>query len=132
MKVFSFSDGVGEYSGGAHGGSYYEGMTFDLSTGKELKLSDFLNSGYESFLMAYVEDQIQGKTNNCASCGGLDPSAEGKDWRSRSKVDVFALSQDGLTLFFGDYDLGPYVDSAGGQKIFVSKSVLKDFIKRDW
>jgi len=48
-KIFSVSNDIDGYSGGAHGNMDLAAYNYDLNTGKELKLSDLLKGNYLSF-----------------------------------------------------------------------------------
>ncbi|MEN9605063.1 MAG: hypothetical protein RJB39_748 [Candidatus Parcubacteria bacterium] len=116
--------------GGAHGSFFYGSIVYDLKTGDEVKLSDLLTGDYNTFLNAYVGEQVASKTAVCKNCENLEGKIDAVEGKTVS--DSFALTADGMTLLYGAYDLGSYAATASGQEIFVPKEKLKAFIKRDW
>ncbi len=140
--TFSYIKSSEGYYGGAHGGHNMHGKSFDLTTGKELALSDILKSGYESIVVKQIQAEIsktiKDETNpNCLGCERLGnykgtPSDGIGWWDDTIKLEQFSLTTNGILFLFSDYELGPYTDSAGGQAILVSKTALKASIKQDW
>lgn len=93
-----------QYAGGAHGSFIVEGYTFDLSDGRELTLDDILSGTHEenlAFLKAaffeYLTEDYQ-------------PYAD--EFRHEAEAEMehvsFYLTNDGLSLFFQQYQVGPY------------------------
>ncbi len=116
--------------GGAHGSFFYNSIAYDTVSGSVLTLKDLLTGDYEKFLNTYITEQIKQKKPTCKNCenlgGEIDP-VEGK-----IISDSFVLSHDGITFLYGAYDLGSYVETSAGQEIFVPKTVLAEFIQRQW
>lgn len=116
--------------GGAHGSFFYGSSAYDIETGEDLKLSDFLKGEYQTFLNAYITEQITKKTVVCKNCENLEGRIDAVDGKLIS--ESFSLSADGITLLYGAYDLGSYAATASGQEIFVPKDKLAEFIQRQW
>lgn len=116
--------------GGAHGSFFYGSTVYDIKTGAELKLTDFLQGDYVTFLNAYITEEIKQKTTTCKNCEQLDGNVDVVDGKVVS--DSFALNADGIIFLYGAYDLGSYAATASGQEVFVSKEKLAEFIKRQW
>lgn len=117
--------------GGAHGTFFYRAINFDLKNGDQIKLDAVLKGTYEKFLAGYVTNLIKNPTKDCENCENLDGTIA--DFASSSVVsDQFILNAKGLTLLYSAYDLGAYVSTAGGQRIFIPKATLKNYINREW
>lgn len=130
-QIFSLSYTNYYDGGGAHGTFFYQSENFNLTNGGALALDSMLQGNYKSALTTYVTNAVKKPTKDCENCDSL--GGEIADFASSSIVsDQFTLNNKGLTLLYSAYDLGPYVSTSGGQRIFVPKENLKEFIKRDW
>jgi len=136
--VFSYDASAGGYSGGAHDNHFYVSYAYDTQSGNLLSLGDLLKGKYQAVISGYAHDAISKAIKlatplpGCLNCERLEADPDHMWWNQALNPQNFVLSADGITFLFGDYELGPYSDSAGGQEIFVPKAALKDFIRRDW
>lgn len=92
------------YSGGAHGMPYRISHTFDLNTGKELKLTDIMK-GSKTQIKNKIVDAFQKKLNNFE--GAFD-NAMTTVKKSADTNSPFYLQKNKITFYYGPYDLAPY------------------------
>ncbi|GIO87439.1 hypothetical protein J25TS5_43710 [Paenibacillus faecis] len=87
------------YTGGAHGISFREGLTFRLSDGKLLTLDEVLraNPGFRSIVDPAIAKQLQATEGYF---GGFETIGNNPD---------FYLKENGVVIFFQLYDYLPYV-----------------------
>ncbi|WP_334074020.1 MULTISPECIES: PdaC/SigV domain-containing protein [Paenibacillus] len=87
------------YTGGAHGISFREGLTFRLSDGKLLTLDEVLraNPGFRSIVDPSIAKQLQATEGYF---GGFETIGNNPD---------FYLKENGVVIFFQLYDYLPYV-----------------------
>ncbi|MEI8061923.1 MAG: DUF3298 domain-containing protein [bacterium] len=137
-NTFSYSVALSTYSGGAHGAFSYEGFSYDTKTGKLISLDDVLKGNYQPVVEKYIQKQIAtaidliDSVEGCENCENLSLNDVGFGWNDKIELKDFTLTKEGIVFLFGNYALGPYVETAGGQLILVPKTVLSDLVKRDW
>ncbi len=99
-----------QYTGGAHGMTYLEGINLDLTTGKTLTFDEVLGSPQErELLVAVINDRL----------------AEDPQWFFIDKFDEFMIGEEqgfylqpaGIVVYFPLYEIAPY--AAGIQKFVV-------------
>lgn len=114
-----------QYSGGAHGGTLQTGLTFDLATGKMLKLNDLTNtsSGYRAYINASIRQSI----DNRIASGNLTEFPDAK-FSDIGDDPAFFLSNTGIVFYFQQYEYFPY--AAGIQEFTIPYSELKDMLGR--
>jgi len=121
------------FTGGAHPNYQYFTITYDLKTGKELKLAELFKPGasYLETVSAYAIKDLQSRKmpdsdeNMGLAQDGFDEGATPKAenylrWNSTKK---------GLMFTFDPYQVGPY--AAGSQFVIVPYAKLKEIIKPD-
>lgn len=113
-----------QYAGGAHGSTIQTAYTFDLNTGKQLKLADFMQSGsdYLNVLNSSVRSQIDSRVTS----GELYEFSD-SPFQTLGDNPDFYLSGDGFTFYFQQYEHFPYV--AGIQKFPVSYSAVSQLLE---
>ncbi len=137
-NTFSYSITQSMYSGGAHGGLLFKGFSYDIKTGQPIALTDVLKGNYQPIIEKYIQKQIataidlSDSVEGCENCENLSLNDVGFGWNRKIELKDFTLTKDGIVFLFGNYVLGPYVETAGGQLILVPKTVLGNLIKRDW
>lgn len=95
------------FLGGAHGATVRTSDTWDFMTGRQLQLGDFYSSvpGYEEDIREWIVSQISQILVN-------SPSTFFEDYVQRVhdsfKPESYYLSQDGLVVYFQQYDIAPY------------------------
>lgn len=122
-RYISFTQQNYDYTGGAHGMPYWVPHTFDLETGNELKLSDIVANSEEEF-----KDIV---TAQFTEMYNVDPGMYWDDSVQyvHDETDLesaFYLTQNGLVIYYGPYDLAPY--AAGFQEIVVPYDKLELYI----
>lgn len=104
-KVFSFSDTIYSFTGGAHGNGGSEQRVYDVRTGEELSLSDIVadRAALETFVVDYLEENY----------GSEDMLLEG--WEdavaaafSGDLEHSFGLTPEGIRISFDPYEIGPW------------------------
>ena len=103
-----------QYAGGAHGGTVQTSYTFDLKTGKQLKLSDLMNasSGYQKYFDTQIRSQIDARVKS----GALYEFPNSPFKTLGSNPDDY-LSDDGIVFYFQQYQYFPY--AAGIQEFTI-------------
>jgi hypothetical protein len=121
------------FTGGAHPNYGYFTMTYDLKSGKELKLSELFKPGtkYLETVSAYAIKDLQSrKMPDSDESMGLaqDTWAEGAAPKGEN-YQRWSLTKKGLMFTFDPYQVGPY--AAGSQFVIVPYAKLKDIAKPD-
>ncbi|MCQ6561305.1 PdaC/SigV domain-containing protein [Paenibacillus mendelii] len=85
------------YTGGAHGGTFREGLTFSLKNGKRLELGDLLKAApnYKQTLDRLLKERTK-KEDFAIDSAGL-----------KDKPD-FYVKEGGLAIFYQQYEIAPY------------------------
>lgn len=96
-----------EYTGGAHGMTVREADTWDLRHRRKAKISDFISvKDLRGFLIKNILKQIEKEIQS-----GNNVYFE--DYKSlveeNLNMDNFYLSNEGLVIYFGLYEIAPYV-----------------------
>lgn len=122
-RFISFTQQGYDYSGGAHGMPYWVPHTFDLHTGEELGLSAFVANEEAEFKEIVTEQFIE--------MYDVDPDLYWEDAIEivRESVDFessFYLKEEGVVIYYGPYELAPYV--AGFVEIVVPYDKLELYI----
>lgn len=96
-----------EYTGGVHGNSFRQGRTYDLTTGKQLSLSEIINTDavsletiIEEGLSAYLSDydaDDSGYVQSVINAGKAEISNAG-----------YYLKDEGLVIFYVPYQIAAY------------------------
>lgn len=128
--ALSFVTEVSEYTGGVHGGIFYESSTFDAVTGEKLALEDIVTD--VTRLPGAVADALMEQSPE-----GLfeeTPTAQVETLfdseREYYHEPSWTLDYDGLTFYFGDYELGSY--SVGRQEAFIAFQAAPDLFKEPY
>lgn len=120
-RVISFIASTWAYLGGAHGGSYYEGVNYDRNTGKLLTLEDIFEdkaTGLEemkSYILkqcesSYYQERLYDDYQN--------------DIDSILTEEFWYLGKDGVHVISNEYMLGPY--AAGNFEFIVPYTELNE------
>ncbi|HEX8138525.1 MAG TPA: DUF3298 domain-containing protein [Pyrinomonadaceae bacterium] len=123
----------GNFTGGVHPNYNYFTVTYDLKTGKELKLSELFRPGakYLEAVSAYAIKDLQSrKMPESDENMGLaqDIFAEGATAKAENYQN-WNLTKKGLMFTFDPYQVGPY--AAGSQTVIVPYARLKEMAKPD-
>lgn len=126
----SFVTEVSEYTGGAHGSIFYESCTFDAVTGEKLALEDIvtdvsrLPGAVASALMEQSPEGLFEETPTEQVEALFDSE------REYYYEPSWTLDYDGLTFYFGRYELEPY--SAGCQEALITFTAYPDLFKEPY
>lgn len=120
------------YGGGAHGMPSRDQLLYDLTTGNELKITDFYKGSLEDY-KALVAQKTKEDYESYAAKGVVSPyfaenSQEVYDTAYESvqlDMNVY-FREDGIIYYFYPYEMGSYAD--GFRDIFIS---YKDLLGRD-
>lgn len=94
------------YTGGAHGGTERTSDTWDLQAEDELELSALLQiPNYKDFLIQQIQEQIQQNIKEGNNYYFEDYSSLVEE---HFNIQNFYLSDDGIVIYFQQYDIGPY------------------------
>jgi len=110
-----------QYTGGAHGLSVKTPYNFDLTTGKEINLSDLFEekNTYKKLINQEIQKQIK-----------EDPDKffpdEVEVFSGISENQPFYINDGKLIIYFGQYDIAPY--SSGIIEFEIPSSVLKNVV----
>lgn len=111
-----------EYSGGAHGYPYYEQIVYDLNTGEEVKLQDYYEGSEEELRKLLAEKTKE----DYESYGEMDYppyfAADSEEVYESAyscclEGTVFVFDENGMTLNYYPYNMGPY--AAGFIGVFI-------------
>jgi hypothetical protein len=114
-----------EYTGGAHGNHGAAHVTFDLATGKEVRLDDLFKPGVKDQLTRLAEATLREEY-------GLKPddslSGEGPLFEDKFELnDNWFVTPVGLGFSYDPYEIGPY--AAGFIEPMIPFAKLKDLLK---
>lgn len=109
-RVVSVRSDSSMYLGGAHGVYGTVGQNFDSATGKELVLSDVLKdpTRFKELLLRNFQSQNQ----KVAEMVGVDLDHYVKDMDLSDSSIFWTIDNEAVTVYFGLYELGPYVMGA--------------------
>lgn len=109
------------YTGGAHPSTWRQAVSFDLSTGKTVSVTDLATdiNQLEEAVYQLILRQIQ-DSGDTSYFSDYDKTV--LDWIERS---VF-YNADGATIVFNTYDIAPY--SAGEQTFFIPYDLVKPYL----
>lgn len=122
-RFISYTQKNYDYTGGAHGMPYWVPHTFDLETGEELALSDIV-ANTEGEFKDIVTAQFTEMYNVEPEIYWNDAINSVHEWTTMESP--FYLSEDGLVIYYGPYDLASY--AAGFQEILVPYEELNLYI----
>ena len=115
------------YTGGAHGSAVNSYYVLDLTQHKQLKLNDLLISGQKNKLYNVVYTEFVQWVK------GSDPAVNLKEYEAMWKFTLthnFVLSKKGLTFYYGQYEIGPYV--VGMPEFTIPYAKLNGIIKPEY
>ena len=109
------------YTGGAHPSTWRQAVSFDLSTGKTVSVTDLATdiNQLEEAVYQLILRQIQ-DSGDTSYFSDYDKTV--LDWIERS---VF-YNAKGVTIVFNTYDIAPY--SAGEQTFFIPYDLVKPYL----
>lgn len=116
-KAFSVQAVYFGYSGGAHGSTGYGGYTWDAVTGEEIALEDVITDINRlpailagKFTEKYPDIVVFEESTEQVFANYIQPGSE---------IDLqWTLDYDGISFYFGHYELASYADGLQQLKIF--------------
>ncbi|MBV9242920.1 MAG: DUF3298 and DUF4163 domain-containing protein [Acidobacteria bacterium] len=132
-SLVSISYSTDEFTGGAHGNQGFFTLTYDLKTGKEVRLADLFKPGaaYLKTIASYAAKDLQarkdpdsGENMGLATdifADGVKPTAD--------NFQFWAMTKKGLLVLFPPYQVAAY--AYGPQQVIVPYSALKGIVRAD-
>ena len=114
------------YLGGAHPNSYTMFTVLDLNNGNKITLEDIFIDGYKPILNKIAEEELR-KLNELGEYEDLDEAGFWFDDNKFSINDNFALSDEGLTFYYNNYEITAY--AYGPTKLIVPLARIINLIK---
>lgn len=117
-KYLSFMEFVYTNTMGAHGMYYQNGHTYDVKSGKNLELTDFVKDKEE--LRTFLKNWLKEHSDEY---GFFDEAEETIDSYIDGKYELQFYVNNDLIVMFQPYDIAPY--AAGLIEVVVDKNLLK-------
>ncbi len=116
------------YAGGAHPGTTFVVVNYDLENNTEIALSDLFknNSDYLTIISDYSIEKLKDKFSD----GSLDDTIESGAGPVDDNFMLFNVTNKGLYFTFGDYQVGPY--AVGPQIVEVPYSKIKSLMNSEF
>ncbi|MBZ0297265.1 MAG: DUF3298 and DUF4163 domain-containing protein [Anaerolineae bacterium] len=120
VQVFHYSEDVisivfqvYEFTGGAHGNTNYNTVTYDLAADEVVTLDDVFQAGSDPFaiIAPIVEEELTLRLGEMADTSWIE---EGSG-ENPANYQYFALTPDSLMIFFPPYQIAAY--AAGTQTV---------------
>lgn len=106
-----------QYTGGAHGNTFYSSMIINGETNESYQLSDF----FEGNIMNMIQKPVRNKLNSTLSTPDfIDVGTE-----TLADFNVFTLTDSSITFWFAPYQVATY--SEGTQKVTLNFEDLPNF-----
>lgn len=119
-----------EYTGGAHGGTYFTSKTFDSATGRELSLAD-VTTDLQGLADAVIKELNKEYPVEYAAEGYRDVVEKQIVKQGPDAYDAsWALSYRGIIFDFGSYELGAY--AMGCPEVIVPFDQYPGLIKEEY
>lgn len=112
------------YTGGAHPNSFQTYLNFNKETGQLIQIEDFVTD--KKLLLTVVEQQFREAYDLTAE---QDLTAAGLFENQLVLPQNFAMTKEGLLLFYNTYEIGPY--AAGPYTVKIPWTRLEDVLKED-
>lgn len=124
-KVLSVVEECHEYSGGAHGYSYFDCANFDVQTGEEIALEDVVTD--MDSLPKILEKELTEKYPDTTFF--TEPLSDALDDYINSDNPLYqellkftwTLDYEGVTFYFGSYEIASYAEGVQQATIFYSE-----------
>lgn len=133
-KVLSVVEECHEYSGGAHGYSYFDCANFDVQTGEEIALEDVVTD--MDSLPKILEKELTEKYPETTFF--TDPLSDALDDYINSDNPLYqellnftwTLDYEGVTFYFGSYEIASYAE--GVQQATISYSEYPNILEKKY
>lgn len=117
-KIISFYIDYYQYTGGAHGITTRKAYNIDLKSGKQLLLKDLFKKDYD--YKAIIDNEIISIINSNKEIY-FD---EGSIFKGIKDDEKFYINQDSIVVYYGLYEIAPYV--TGIPTFEINKNIFKD------
>jgi len=124
FKLLDFSQ-----TGGAHPATFIKYFSFDLNTGKQLKLSDLIIEKKLDELNLLAEKKFR-KNNNFTDTTDYQQKGYFVENGNLKLNNNFMVTPEGLSFLYNSYEIAPY--SMGSTKIKLGKDEIKNFLKNNY
>lgn len=127
-NVFSFTSVQYQFTGGAHGMTYFINYNFDATSGKQITFDQLFNPGKKESLRQRAEKYFRSKNN----LGPNDNLEEEGFWFENNRFALnenFLLEKDSLSFMYNQYEIAPY--AFGQFEIKIPYSDIKNIINKD-
>jgi hypothetical protein len=114
------------YLGGAHPNSYTVFTVLDLNSGNKITLEDIFIADYEPILNKVAEEEFR-KLKELEEYEDLDEAGFWFDDNKFSINDNFALSDEGLTFYYNNYEITAY--AYGPTELIIPLAKISQLIK---
>ncbi len=123
ISLFDYS-----YTGGAHGNSFIQFLNYDLISGKELGLKEFILDSDGSAFTQFSENQFRISQN-------IKPEtawSEADFWFEEGFYlpENFKISDQGLHFIYNSYEIAPY--AIGQIELLIGWKELEPFLQSEW
>ncbi len=130
--LLSFHFEASVYTGGAHPNSYSKNLTFDVKTGKKIKLAELFKPN-SNYLKKISDISVESLRKQLKKIGeGQDPDEEmlrsGTE-PSNENYSEWNITKKGLLINFDPYQVAAY--AYGPQRVLIPFNSLKDIAKED-
>lgn len=128
-RIVSLLDDTYQYTGGAHGMFYREGVNFDAESGKQLALQDIITE-YENFTEEAKERMIYDLEETYGEELFADYTQTVEEMWKDDWAPVWYLDATGIVIVLEEYSVGPYV--IGSPEIHLPYTEFGHYIKGDY
>lgn len=115
------------YLGGAHGSSAQDYLNFDLKDKKQIKLKDLVGPNQMKKLEEKAHDAFKAWVMDSQLATSIEEYEQ--VWKF-NLTDNFVLSENGLILQYGEYEIGPYV--VGLPRLTIPYDQLQGILKAQY
>jgi len=116
-------------TGGAHPNSFVKYFVFNPKTGKQVKLNDLFNSGFEDKLNKLIDKKYR-EYRNLKATDRLD-GEKGYLFDNFIKFnDNFILTKEGINFYYNNYEIAAY--AVGPTELNFTYKELEDILKPDY
>lgn len=131
-QVLSLMDCRYSYSGGAHGNTGFDSVNFDVATGERIPLESVIKD--KTGLIKALETKLKEKYPHLSFYGEAPQEllqAYISPADAEMHVDfVWTLDYDGVTFYFGNYELGGYAE--GVQQVTITSQEYPELMERTY
>ena len=123
ISLFDYS-----YTGGAHGNSFIQYINYDLTTGKELGLDQFILDSEGTAFANFSENQFRLSQNIKSET----PWSEADFWFEEGFYlpQNFKISDQGMHFIYNSYEIAPY--AVGQIELLIKWKDLEPYLQSEW